>query len=606
VFLGGLTLAGVLIFSRAAPAQDQPADGANGAAAAAPTMDEQGWPNYPLPDAKSFGKSNIETGRGHGFYLSVSKLLLVWLLFLVWVKTTDWVGQDCLRVNLNYSIWNPIVFGVFIAAFLVMWLIPMFEIAMPLLLVAYLAPLGTYLIVRNKMVEQHQRVMTPEHIRLLIAGLLGKMGVKVSTEKQAAWQKGAPVNFKASAGCGREGEANLLLARRSPGFVPTKELIAEMLDRRGESVMLEFTQAGVGVRFQIDSVWHNLDPQTREQAALILAVMMTLCGLDANKRTKRQEATMQAEYKGIEYLCRLIVQSAEGTERAVLHVHALKAPIKSFDELGMRAKTQEQLKELTARPAGFVLFAALPGGGLSALFDSVLKNCDRYMRDFASVEEVNHREHDIENLPVTIYNASKGETATAALEKITKTYPNVIVMRTLPDMAAAKMLCDQVAEDRLVLTAIRAKDATEAMLRVLLLKLPPKDFVNAISGVCCVRLVRKLCGECKEAYPAPQEMLAQFGIPPGKVQTLYRPPTQPDAKKVCPNCEGIGYKGRSGLFELLVVDDGVREMLLKSPKLDLVRAAARRSGMKTFQEEGLVLVVKGITSLQELQRALKG
>ena len=169
----------------------------------------------------------------------------------------------------------------------------------------------------------------------------------------------------------------------------------------------------------------------------------------------------------------------------MLHLHAMKAPIKSFDELGMRAKTQEQLKELTSRPAGFVLFSSLPVGGLSALFDSVLKNCDRYMRDFASVEEVNHREHDVENLPVTTYNASKGETATAAVDKITRTYPNVIVMRTLPDMATAKLLCDQVAEDRLVLTAIRAKDATEAMLRVLLLKVPPKDFVNAISGVCC-------------------------------------------------------------------------------------------------------------------------
>ncbi len=365
-----------------------------GAPAAAPTMDEQGWPIYPLPDAKSFGKPNNGNGRGHGFYVSVSKLALVWLLFLVWVKTTDWVGQDCLRVNLNYSIWNPIVFGVFIGAFIVMWLIPMFEIAMPLLLVAYLAPLGTYLIVRNKMVEQHQRVMTPEHIRLLIAQLLGKMGVKVSDREAGGLAEGRAGELQASAGCGRESEANLLLARRSPGFVPTKELVAEMLDRRGESVMIEFTQAGVGVRFQIDSVWHNLDPQTREQAALILAVMMTLCGLDANKRTKRQEATMQAEYKGIDYLCRLIVQSVEGTERAVLHLHATKAPIKSFDELGMRAKTQEQLKELTSRQAGFVLFSSLPVGGLSALFDSVLKNCDRYMRDFASVEEVNHREHD--------------------------------------------------------------------------------------------------------------------------------------------------------------------------------------------------------------------
>ena len=398
----------------------------------------------------------------------------------------------------------------------------------------------------------------------------------------------------------------MLLARRSPGYVPTKELIAEVLDRRGDTVMLEFGPANVNARFQIDGAWHNVEAREREQGNLILAVLMTIGGLDANQRGKRQEGTMTVDYKGASYLTRLNLQTAESGERAILHFYPTKAPIKSFDELGMRAKSQEQLKELLAKQAGFVLFSSMPGGGLSALFDAALKSCDRYMRDFASIEEANHREHDVENLQVTTYSAAKGETPLAALEKVARTYPNVIVMRTLPDTDTAKLLCEQVKEDRLVMTAIRAKDATESLLRVLLLKVPANDFLNAISGAVSVRLVRKLCEACKEGYPAPADALAQFGIPAGKVQTLFRPPTEVDPKKVCPECEGIGYKGRTGLFELLIVDDGVREMLLKSPKVDLVRAAARRGGMKTFQEEGLVLVVKGVTSLAELQRVLKG
>lgn len=607
IFLGAFTLLGVLWLGTATRsiAQDQPAGEAANAAEKT-GLDSDGWPNQSnYPKGAEFGK-NTANGRGPGFYLSLAKLGLVWLLFVAWVKTTDWVSQDCLRVNLNYAIWNMVVFAIFVAAFILIWLIPLFEVALPLLLVAYLAPLGTYVIVRNKAVEPHQRVMTPDHMRHMYAAVAGKLGVKVVAEKQATWQKGPQVNFKASAGGGRDPQGNLLLARRSPGYVPNKELIAEMLDRRGESVILEFTAANVGVRYQIDGAWHNVEPRDREQGNLILAVQMTMCGLDANQRTKRQEGTMHVDYKGVNYLCRMITQVAEGGERAVLHFHPTKSPVMTYEELGMRTKTQEQLKELLARQAGFILFSSLPGGGLSAMFDAALKACDRYMRDFASIEEATHREHDIENLQITTYDASKGETPKAALDKVVRTYPNVIVMRNLPDAETAKELCEQVAEERLVMTALRAKDATEALLRVLLLKVPPKDFVNAVSGVVCARLVRKLCDTCKEGYPAPPEALAQFGIPPGKVQTLYRPPTEADPKKVCPNCEGIGYKGRTGLYELLIVDDGVREMLLKSPKLDLVRAAARRSGMKTFQEEGLVLVVKGVTSLAELQRVLKG
>jgi type II secretory ATPase GspE/PulE/Tfp pilus assembly ATPase PilB-like protein len=379
-----------------------------------------------------------------------------------------------------------------------------------------------------------------------------------------------------------------------------------MLDRRGDAILLECTAASTAVRYQIDGVWHNVDPRDRDSGTMIVAVLKTLAGLDANERVKRQTASIAADYKGQHYFGKFQSQGVESGERVIASFRPTKAPVHTLEELGLRAKTQEQLKELLSRSSGFVIFSSMPYGGLSNLFDAALKACDRYVRDFAAVEDVNNREHEIENLQVTTYNGAAGETPVAPLEKIIRTYPNALVVRMLTDPATAKLLCEQVKEDRLVLTGMRSKDAPETLLRVLLMKVPPKDFVNAVSGVICVRLVRKLCDACKEAYPAPAELLQQFGIPPGKVQQLYRTPTQGDPKKPCEECQGIGYKGRTGLFELLVADDGVREVLMKSPKLDLVRAAARRGGMKTFQEEGLVLVVKGVTSLPELQRVLKG
>ncbi len=493
---------------------------------------------------RSFAKSS---GRGPGFYFSLFKIALVCALFFLWVKTTDWVSQDCLRLSLNYLVWNSVVFGVFAAAFLLLWVLPWFEVTYALMVVAYLAPLGVYLIIRNKAVEAHQRVMTPDHLRHVFAHVASLLGVKIATEKKLDYQKGPPVQFKASAGGGRDGEANILLARRSPGYVPTKEIVADMLDRRGDSIMLEFTPQNVAMRFQIDGVWHNVDPLEVNNGNLILAVVKTMAGLDANERVKRQEGMFPADYKGIHYGVKLQTKGVETGEQAILHFHPTKAPVHTLEELGMRAKTQEQLKELLNHPKGFVVFSSMPYGGLSNLFDAALKSCDRYMRDFAAVEDVNHREHEIENIQVTTYNSALKETPLPALEKIVRTYPNALVVRTLTDAGTAKFLCEQVGEDRLVLTALRAKDAPETLLRVLMLKVPPKDFVNAVTGIICVRLVRKLCDECKEEYPTPPEVLQQFGIPAGKVQALYRPPTQADPKKPCPKCQGIGYFGRTGL-----------------------------------------------------------
>jgi type II secretory ATPase GspE/PulE/Tfp pilus assembly ATPase PilB-like protein len=124
-----------------------------------------------------------------------------------------------------------------------------------------------------------------------------------------------------------------------------------------------------------------------------------------------------------------------------------------------------------------------------------------------------------------------------------------------------------------------------------------------------VRLVRKLCESCKEAYPPPAEVLKQLGLPAGKIESLYRPPTQPiDPKRpdvVCETCQGIGYYGRTAIFELLLVNETIQQVLMTAPKLENLRAAARKNKHRSLQEEGVLLVARGVTSLQELLRVLK-
>src|SRR5262249_31805424 len=143
----------------------------------------------------------------------------------------------------------------------------------------------------------------------------------------------------------------------------------------------------------------------------------------------------------------------------------------------------------------------------------------------------------------------------------------------------------------------------------LVLKIPPADLAGAVTGVLNVRLVRKLCEKCREAYPPPPEGLKQLGLPAGRVESLYRTPTQPiDPKKpevVCDQCLGIGYLGRTGIFELLTVDDDLRQVLTTVPKMENLRAVARKSKHRSLQEEGVLLVARGTTSLQELLRVLK-
>jgi type II secretory ATPase GspE/PulE/Tfp pilus assembly ATPase PilB-like protein len=135
--------------------------------------------------------------------------------------------------------------------------------------------------------------------------------------------------------------------------------------------------------------------------------------------------------------------------------------------------------------------------------------------------------------------------------------------------------------------------------------IPKREFAKAVTAVLCVRLIRKLCETCRVAYEPTPDLAKKLGLPEGKIEALYRTPKPEEAEKPCKDCGGIGYLGRTAMFELLAVDDAVRQVLLKEPKLDLLNKAARAAGMRTFQEEGILLIAKGVTSLAELQRVLK-
>ena len=285
-----------------------------------------------------------------------------------------------------------------------------------------------------------------------------------------------------------------------------------------------------------------------------------------------------------------------------------KVRFKTLDELGMRAKMQEQLMELLAAHAG--LRALLGHAGRRAAEHRWTWRCTPATASSASSppsRRKRNRYQPVENVPVTTYKAADGQTPADVLPKVFRTEPNVVVVRDLVNAETVSMLCEEIAENRLIISTIRAKDCAEALLRVLALGVPPAEFAKAVTAVVSQRLVRKLCDACKEAYAPPPQVLQQLGIPEGRVQAFYRPP-QPnpeEPKEPCKVCGGIGYLGRTAIFELLVVGDAVRKVLATSPKLDLLRQAARKDGMKSLQEEGVLLVAKGVTSLPELMRVLK-
>jgi type II secretory ATPase GspE/PulE/Tfp pilus assembly ATPase PilB-like protein len=593
----------------AAPVGEQPAAAPTEGAAPPPA---EAAPAAPVIKLDKYNDPH-SVPRLHRPAIFWGKLLGIWLLFLLWVKSADWVNRDTQIFDLGYGKWNPILFFPFLAvlllfAFPILVGFPNFWVAIGLLAVAYLATYVPYVVTRNKSVQLHQKVFTPDWFRYEIAHVANKVGIKMEGERKAEYEKGAPVDLMAIAAPeDRDNQANLITARQSPGYLLVKELIAEMVDHRSDKCILDYTQQSVVARQHIDGVWHNGDARDRESGDVMLAVMKTLANLNARERRKKQESKFAAKYKEHSYVCPIASQGVPTGERVVVQLlGGEQRAFKKYEDLGMRQKMAEQWAECMAQNKGLVIIAAMPEGGLTVLTDVSLHETDRLLRDFVAIEEAHHRERELENIEVTTYDAAQGETAAGLLPALIRKYPNAYVIRDFSDTEASKLLINEVRDDeRLVVTNVHAKSAPEALLRMLQLKVPQREFASVVSAVLCTRLIRKLCDACKVAYTPTPDLLMKLGIPQGKIEALYRVPKAEEIDKPCKECGGLGFQGRTGLFELLIVDDKVREVLVKAPKLDLVTKAARLAGMRPFQEEGLLLVAKGVTSLAELQRVLK-
>lgn len=583
---------------------------------------QDAWPPYPGDSADPHA-----INRGPGFYFALYKISLLLVVFWIWAKSTDWVSRDSVEmgeaIGMPYRIWNPIMVFSFLLVFMTIGLaLPIFFGGFVLVLLAYLVPFIIYVVQRNGKVTEDKKVFTPQHLKHWFSNL-GRRGPKKDVEVKHGWQLGPPIELVAVGPLQMENQAATIEARQSPAFVPVKFLLSDALMQRADKVMLDYTADAVAVRYEIDGMWHaanpkvhEKDPLNRQLGDMMLAVLKRISHLNMNERRARQEGKFKVEFGGNKFDMTLLSQGTPTGERTVVSYKLITKHVPTLEDCGMRDKLREQLRDLIGPGAkGMVAFASLPGDGLTSTWVAALRGTDRLMRDFISVEPVNKREPDVENVDVTKYDPAAGEKPEAKLPGCILKQPEVICLPEIGSGEAINVVCNWIIdEDKLSLISIRAKEATEALLRIQALQ-PGDKFPKVIKAVVNQRLIRKLCEQCREAVQPTPDLLQRLGIPAGRVQVLYRekqplPPGQePQRKKgeplICPNCNGLGYRGRTAIYEILVVDDNLRAALAGQAKLDQIKQLSRQAGNRSLQEEGILLVALGTTSLAELQRVLK-
>lgn len=424
-----------------------------------------------------------------------------------------------------------------------------------------------------------------------------------------------PIEFTPAGATPEEQDAAWRVVEHSPGFPATARLIAEAIQRESFTTVLDYSARQVNVRFQIDGMWHAGAPMDRESGDFMLATLKKIAGMEYRERRARQEGNFTTLFQKIKQKVRVVSQGIQTGERVAIYLDWKRPPLETLDDLGMRASMKAQLfNVLQGDDTGIVMVSALPGEGYTAAWRGVLSLCDRLTRDYFVLEEVHEIEPEVININSMTFDRAKGETALSPLTALLLKQPDVLAFNELPDAETIDGIVE-LSTDRKMPMFVRApgKHALDSLLRLLVLKPNVAAFAKRLDAVVSMRLIRKLCESCKISFVPHPSLLQKLGLPPGRIGELYKPylfkPGMLDDKEEeippCPKCRGIGYKGRTGIFELLMLNDELRTALIQAPRLEKLTAIAAASRHISMQQEGIVLVARGLTSIEELQRVLK-
>lgn len=424
-----------------------------------------------------------------------------------------------------------------------------------------------------------------------------------------------PLEFKPMVSDRQQQQGLLLACRQVEQFPAAVMLVAGALQNRADQILMDYAAQGVAVRFRVDGLWETMPPMDRPTGDAVLMVLKRLCLLNPADRRSRQTGKLPMTLNG-DWIMEFLSQGTPTGERVLMRIEPKKPILKTLSDLGMREKMQEQVRGMLNGDRGLAVISGPPGHGLPTTWRVSLEAADKFVRDFHILEDKHAAEPELINVAQHLYDAKAGESPMTLLASLLLKQPDVLVLPDFVNEQTVETVCEEVQkEGRHAITRVVAPTAVDALIKLAVTyKSQAKDLMKLAMGVTNQRLLRRLCDKCRQPFQPTPQLLQKLGIPAGRVQALYQPYIPPppeqrvDAKgnpieiEICKQCGGRGYFGRIGVFEFLTVNDAIRAAVLKQPQTAYVAQVAKQSGHRGLQEEAILTVALGLTSLQELQR----
>jgi len=376
-----------------------------------------------------------------------------------------------------------------------------------------------------------------------------------------------------------------------------QSVITQALRDRASDIHVEPTGDRVRVRYRIDGALTEVLDLPASIGPAIVSRVKILGGMNIVERRRPQDGQISMEIDGREVDIRVSTTAVVGGEKVVMRVLDKSRPLFQLEQLGMPADTAARYTQLIHSPFGMVICAGPTGGGKTTTLYASLGELNSPEKNLMTIEDP--VEYTFDSINQIQINEQAGITFAGGLKSILRQDPDVILVGEIRDVDTARIAVQSALTGHFVLSSLHATEAVSALYRLLDMGIEAFLIASSVTAVVAQRLVRRSCTSCLEPYqPSPEELafVQQFGG------------TEPIAGwrhgTGCHFCAHTGYLERIGVYEMLVITDEVRELVLDRAPHDQMRKLARSQGMRTLQEQAVRLVTDGTTTAAEVMRSI--
>lgn len=373
-------------------------------------------------------------------------------------------------------------------------------------------------------------------------------------------------------------------------------LFAQASKERASDIHIEPFEQELLIRFRVDGLLYDSVSPPKAIQPLLISRIKIMAGLNIAEKRLPQDGRIRLKVGGKDIDIRVSVIPTAFGERVVLRLLNRSSALLGLEELGLSGSNLTQVDRLIQQSHGIILVTGPTGSGKTTTLYAALSNINTSDKNIITIEDP--IEYQLRGIGQMQVNPKIDLTFAAGLRSILRQDPDVIMIGEIRDVETAEIAIQAALTGHLVFSTLHTNDSFGAVSRLLDMGIEPFLVSSAVLGVMAQRLIRRVCPNCRQAYTPEEQEIREIGLTPEPVgdRPFYRP------GQGCDACDNKGYRGRTGIHELLLLDDMLRTLVMQRADAATIRRAAQAKDMRTLRDDGVEKVLAGVTTVEEVLR----